>query len=291
MKYLLQLFLLCYSSYSLFSQGKTDLYIDKYSSLAVSEMKESKIPASITLSQGILESGNGTSRLAVEGNNHFGIKCHGWGGEEIYADDDQENECFRKYKSAKQSFKDHSEFLIRNARYSSLFDLDITDYKGWAKGLKAAGYATSPTYAENLISIIERYQLYQYDSGVPIKNTPIFVSRTYGFPFVYGVGLCYLKEDKYFINLDVSSSFIYSQASLGSQYHLFYDLYAGFDVNGIYHGYTHDQRHNLDFGISTKLSYYHKNRDVIISIGSLFLEKKIQNKKMIPVVSLTYLIN
>ena len=147
MKYFLFLFSLLLG-FSVFSQSKTDLYIEKYAELAVSEMQEFRIPASITLSQGILESGNGESYLATQGKNHFGIKCHGWKGEEIFADDDAENECFRKYKRVKQSYRDHSEFLTTNSRYSSLFDLKITDYKGWAKGLKKAGYATSPTYAD-----------------------------------------------------------------------------------------------------------------------------------------------
>ena len=140
MKYFLLLFfsLLVFTT---FSQSKTDLYIEKYAELAVSEMNEFGIPASITLSQGILESGNGESYLAREGKNHFGIKCHGWKGMKIYADDDAENECFRKYKKVKQSYRDHSEFLTTHSRYSSLFELKITDYKGWAKGLKKAGYA------------------------------------------------------------------------------------------------------------------------------------------------------
>ena len=109
--------------YSVSSQNKSELYIKQYSELAVSEMKEFGIPASITLSQGILESGNGESYLAREGKNHFGIKCHGWEGGEIYADDDKENECFRKYKKVQQSYRDHSEFLTTHSRYSSLFEL------------------------------------------------------------------------------------------------------------------------------------------------------------------------
>ena len=117
-------------------------------------MKEFGIPASITLAQGILESGNGESYLATEGKNHFGIKCHGWEGEEIYADDDQENECFRKYNTVKESYRDHSRFLSTRGRYSSLFELEITDYRGWSKGLKSAGYATSPTYDDKLIVLM-----------------------------------------------------------------------------------------------------------------------------------------
>lgn len=117
------------------------------------------IPASITLAQGILESRDGNSRLAKEGNNHFGIKCHSdWEGKRIYEDDDQRNECFREYRNARESFDDHSDFL-KKKRYSSLFELDITDFKGWAKGLKECGYATSPEYAKLLIRIIEENDL------------------------------------------------------------------------------------------------------------------------------------
>ena len=118
-------------------------------------MIQYKIPASIILAQGILESGNGNSKLAVEGNNHFGIKCHGWKGDKIYIDDDVKGECFRSYVNAKESYKDHSLFLTSNSRYKSLFDLNIKDYQSWAKGLKKAGYATNKSYADLLIKIIE----------------------------------------------------------------------------------------------------------------------------------------
>lgn len=139
-------------------------YIAKYQDVAIEEMIEFKIPASITLAQAILESGNGNSRLATEANNHFGIKCHvGWEGESIRMDDDAANECFRKYKHAYDSYKDHSFFLSQRDRYSFLFDLEITDYKSWAKGLKKAGYATNPNYAELLINIIEEFELYKLD--------------------------------------------------------------------------------------------------------------------------------
>ena len=141
-------------------------YIDTYKDLAVKEMKRVGIPASITLSQGLLESANGNSRLAVKANNHFGIKCHSsWKGKTIRRDDDKKNECFRKYKSAYDSYMDHSKFLTKGQRYAFLFDYKTTDYKKWAKGLKKAGYATSKTYATRLIQIIEDYKLYQYDSG------------------------------------------------------------------------------------------------------------------------------
>ncbi|MCK4748576.1 MAG: glucosaminidase domain-containing protein, partial [Bacteroidales bacterium] len=132
---------------------------------AIDEMKRSGIPASITLAQGLLESDNGNSTLSTRGNNHFGIKCHGWKGKSIIHDDDEKNECFRKYKSARQSYADHTDFLMNSPRYSSLFELKQTDYKSWAKGLKKAGYATAPKYADLLVRIIEENELDRYDSG------------------------------------------------------------------------------------------------------------------------------
>ena len=140
-------------------------YIEKYRDIAIEQMKKWKVPASITLAQGLLESAAGQSSLATHGNNHFGIKCHGWSGATIYKDDDRRNECFRAYPSAYDSYEDHSRFLATGQRYRSLFSLRITDYKGWANGLKAAGYATNPRYAQSLIDIIERYELYQYDKA------------------------------------------------------------------------------------------------------------------------------
>ncbi|MCR5242779.1 MAG: glucosaminidase domain-containing protein, partial [Prevotella sp.] len=131
-------------------------YVDQWSSVAIEQMNRYRIPASITLAQGLLESGAGRSELAREGNNHFGIKCHnGWTGPTVYKDDDQRNDCFRSYKTARESYEDHSRFLVNGRRYQSLFSLKMTDYKGWARGLKAAGYATNPKYADRLIEIIE----------------------------------------------------------------------------------------------------------------------------------------
>ena len=140
-------------------------YIEKYAETAVREMKATGIPASITLAQGCLESGNGNSTLATKANNHFGIKCHkNWKGKTIRHDDDEKNECFRSYRSADESFRDHSDFLRYSDRYAALFNLELTDYKGWAYGLQKAGYATAKTYAESLIRIIEENELYRYDN-------------------------------------------------------------------------------------------------------------------------------
>ncbi len=144
----------------------TEEYIAIYSDIAQEEMKQYGVPASITLAQGILESSSGRGRLAVEANNHFGIKCHDWTGAKILHDDDEKGECFRKYKNSKYSFQDHSVFLTTRKRYHKLFMLAKDDYKGWAKELKAAGYATDRKYPQKLISIIERYQLYRFDADV-----------------------------------------------------------------------------------------------------------------------------
>lgn len=140
-----------------------DEYIKRYKAIAISEMNKSGIPASITLAQGLLESGNGNGSLARQANNHFGIKCTSdWTGETILKDDDKKDDCFRVYQTPEESFRDHTEFLKRK-RYAFLFELDRNDYQAWAFGLKQAGYATNPRYPELLISLIQRYELYQYD--------------------------------------------------------------------------------------------------------------------------------
>lgn len=142
-------------------------YISNYEQIAREEMLQYGIPASITLAQGILESGAGRGELTRRANNHFGIKCHtSWTGERVYHDDDERGECFRKYKDPKYSFRDHSLFLTKRTRYQDLFKLEKTDYKGWARGLKKAGYATDPKYPNKLISIIDRYDLTRYDDQV-----------------------------------------------------------------------------------------------------------------------------
>lgn len=162
-------FLTAVSAYGKSDQEK---YIRQYADLAVKEMYRSGVPASITLAQGLLESGNGKSVLAVKGNNHFGIKCHkGWTGKSMRHDDDRKNECFRVYDSPEESFRDHSDFLRYRDRYSFLFDFRITDYKSWAHGLKKAGYATDPSYPQKLIRIIEEYDLHKYDRKSSRKHS------------------------------------------------------------------------------------------------------------------------
>ena len=149
-------------------------YITSYSNIAIAQMKKHKIPASITLAQGILESGSGNSYLARSSNNHFGIKCGSqWKGKISYHDDDKENECFRAYSVVKDSYLDHSVFLTSNQRYAFLFDLKENDYKAWARGLKKAGYATNPHYADRLIQLIEEEKLYVFDQrdNIPEKQS------------------------------------------------------------------------------------------------------------------------
>ncbi len=160
-------------------------YVAQFKDIAKGNMKQYGIPASIILAQGILESGAGAGTLSKTANNHFGIKCHtGWNGESVRHDDDASQECFRKYKDPAESYRDHAEFLTGRSRYASLFKLEKGDYEAWAKGLKAAGYATDPKYPDKLISYIERYNLHQYDAEVlgkdftPITKSPPIVTTS-----------------------------------------------------------------------------------------------------------------
>ena len=164
--------LVCAAGVAVAQRQTRDQYVEKYKDYAVREMQRSGVPASITLAQGILESDCGNSMLAVDGNNHFGIKCHSeWTGPTLHKDDDRANECFRKYSSAYDSFVDHTNFLTQKKRYASLFELDRTDYRSWAKGLKAAGYATDPNYPTRLIDIIEALGLSIYDQDAYMTST------------------------------------------------------------------------------------------------------------------------
>ena len=290
-KCLLILFL--FSSFFAVAQNKTESYISKYSSSAIAEMDRYGIPASITLAQGILESGNGESRLAVEGKNHFGIKCHdNWNGKTIIEDDDEKGECFRKYSKAADSYRDHSLFLTERGRYSFLFKYSKTAYKKWAKGLKKAGYATNPKYPSLLIDLIEKYDLSRFDKGEErVKN--LFVAHSYGFPFLYGVGLNYIKTDKYFIAVELNSSFVFSGVAVRGGLHLFDKMYGSLSVNGIYSMFAKDETQRFDFAVSPQLNYVldTKNKTILISAGVLFPFKDIIKEKMIPTFNLTYLLN
>ena len=179
-------------------------YIKRYAPIAVSEMHKYNVPASITLAQGILESGNGRSQLASKSNNHFGIKCkRDWKGKKVYHDDDASGECFRAYQDPKESYRDHSLFLVERERYASLFRLKKTDYKAWAKGLKKAGYATDPAYAEKLIGLIQRLSLWKYDNpkvlpDFNVKNQDIHIVQKgdtlYGLSKRYKISVDKLKK-------------------------------------------------------------------------------------------------
>ncbi|CAM1373466.1 glucosaminidase domain-containing protein [Tenacibaculum xiamenense] len=165
---------------SITTPKNTNEYILKFAPIAVKKMHEHNIPASITLAQGILESGSGRSPLAVRSNNHFGIKCHrGWKGKSVTHDDDEKGECFRKYKYPESSYEDHSQFLLTRKRYASLFRLRHTDYKGWAYGLKRAGYATDRRYPQKLISLIHKYDLMKYDRIRPSKKRQKTIGNYY----------------------------------------------------------------------------------------------------------------
>ena len=212
-------------------------YIETYSGIAVQEMIRTGVPASITLAQGLLESGSGLSTLAVNGKNHFGIKCHkGWTGGTMYMDDDRRGECFRVYGSVEESFRDHSDFLRYRDRYKFLFDLERTDYKGWANGLKKAGYATDPKYASKLIKYIEDYNLSRFDilttqEEAVLPEPPLQIEQPVAAPAVRnGVTVPASEEFHFQLSRLLYSlndvPFVYSMegetyASIAKQYHLF----------------------------------------------------------------------
>lgn len=183
-------------------------YIDQYKGIAIEQMQKYRIPASITLAQGLLESAAGRSSLVTKANNHFGIKVSGnWTGPYVLKNDDAPNEKFRKYRNARESYEDHSRFL-QGKRYQSLFRLKITDYRGWARGLKAAGYATSPTYAESLIRIIEMYDLYKFDNGsyrAERKTTPV-IPVTNAKNAFFQTHTLYTHNKNYFIIVEVGDN-------------------------------------------------------------------------------------
>ena len=164
--------ILMFSAMPLTAESLQQKYVKRYSDIAVEEMYRTGVPASITLAQGLLESGCGRSELALKSNNHFGIKCHnGWQGGKVYHDDDAKGECFRRYDRPEDSYRDHSDFLRYRDRYRFLFEYEITDYRAWAYGLKKAGYATDPAYPEKLIDLIEEYALSVYDTRKPVIQT------------------------------------------------------------------------------------------------------------------------
>lgn len=181
MKYIFLLFLFSLTVNSYAQKLSREEYIRRYQLLAIEEMNRSGIPASITMAQGCLESGNGNSELSVLSNNHFGIKCKtGWRGPKVYYDDDRRNECFRKYTTVEESYIDHTNFLMDNPRYADLFKLEHTDYKAWARGLKKAGYATAHDYDKRLIKIIEENKLHRLDLKMTFNELPAYEQQTLG---------------------------------------------------------------------------------------------------------------
>jgi len=273
------------------AQNKTEQYIQKYSIAAVAEMGRYGIPASITLAQGILESGNGESRLAVEGKNHFGIKCHSnWNGKTIIEDDDEKGECFRKYDNVADSYRDHSLFLTERGRYSFLFEYKRTDYKKWAKGLKKAGYATNPKYPSLLIDLIERYELYTYDKGEQ-SDKQLYFANTYGLPYLTGLGAFYLHK-KSVLFTEVNTSFFVSGANIGYHYELFNKFYIGAN-SGIIYLPTKEKQFIPQ--ISAELMYRKSSKtnryNSVLIRGGVQLPLDKMDFKLIPYLSLSYLIN
>ena len=228
---------LCISAFAQRMGKAQEDYVEKYHEIAVQEMLRSGVPASITLAQGLLESGSGLSTLAVNGKNHFGIKCHkGWTGKTMYMDDDRRGECFRVYDSVEESFRDHSDFVRYKDRYKFLFDLERTDYKGWATGLKKAGYATDPKYASKLIKYIEDLNLSRFDilttaEETVVPESPLKIEQPVAAPAVRnGVSVPASEEFHFQLSRLLYSlndvPFVYSMegetyASIAKQYHLF----------------------------------------------------------------------
>ncbi len=275
-----------------FSQSLTNDYIKNYKDLAIEEMKLYNIPASITLSQGILESSNGESMLATKANNHFGIKCHiSWEGDRVFHDDDEKGECFRKYSNVEDSYRDHSLFLANSSRYSFLFDIPLTNYKSWAKGLKKAGYATNPKYSKLLINIIKRYNLYQYDNSNE-SFRKFYFSSSYGLPYLYGVGINYINKKKY-LSLDLNSSYVYlNKLSFCYNYKIYDKIYIGLNTGLLYL----NTKQKIDFGIKLShlddLSEKRRNKKRLISCGlNIASDDTFDSNSLIyiPTVSISYL--
>ena len=182
-------------------------YIDKYKDLAIAEMLKYDIPASITLAQGLLESGAGMSELALKSNNHFGIKCHDWRGATTRYTDDRKNECFRAYDDVYESYEDHSQFLTSQPRYKGLFKLKRTDYKGWARGLKRCGYATNPAYANQLIDIIELYKLHEFDRATKYDRFMVDRSEVKGIAPGTNLHQIYVYNKNYYLTVRPRDTF------------------------------------------------------------------------------------
>jgi hypothetical protein len=259
---------LFFSFYST-AQMSREQYIEKYNSLAISQMSSNGIPASIILAQAILESQNGNSDLASKSNNHFGIKCHSsWNGDKVFHDDDEKQECFRKYDKVKESYYDHSVFL-KGRRYQFLYDIPIDNYKGWAKGLKKAGYATNPKYASLLIRIIEDNNLSIYDKqGVENQDSSYFVSGFgYGWPYLLRQQLLYVNHRKEFLlNGSVSASLVNITAQVGMGKLFTENISLGVNIGAAL--LKKDNQLLIDpiFGINSKFVLETKNKKIVIDL-------------------------
>ena len=283
-------FLLCFFFFSILNaQNKSEIYIENYKDIAITEMNEFGIPASITLAQGILESGNGESRLAKEGNNHFGIKCHNdWTGQIIIEDDDEKGECFRKYKNVDESFRDHSLFLTQRVRYSFLFDYEITNYKKWARGLKKAGYATNPKYASLLIDLIKRYDLSKYDI-INDSKRKIYLSNIYGAPYLFGLGLNYYNDNQ-LIDLNLQSSLVFlNKASLSYNFKSYNKLYIG-----VSQGVVFFDKNDLNINFGAQISFIdiqkQKKKKITLGLDYILLNKfHMENVMFLPYITFSNL--
>jgi len=259
---------LFFSFYST-AQMSREQYIEKYNSLAISQMSSNGIPASIILAQAILESQNGNSDLASKSNNHFGIKCHSsWSGDKVFHDDDEKQECFRKYDKVKESYYDHSVFL-KGRRYQFLYDIPIDNYKGWAKGLKKAGYATNPKYASLLIRIIEDNNLSIYDKqGVENQDSSYFVSGFgYGWPYLLRQQFLYVNHRKEFLlNGSVSASLDNITAQVGMGKLFTENISLGVNIGAAL--LKKDNQLLIDpiFGLNSKFVLETKNKKIVIDL-------------------------
>ena len=264
-----------------FSQNKTLDYIGKYNSLAIEEMKLYNIPASIKLAQAILESASGTSKLSKNANNHFGIKCHNsWEGEKIFMDDDEKNECFRKYDSDIESYRDHSIFLSSKGRYSELFDNN--DYKKWARGLKKAGYATNKEYDKLLIKLIKKYNLDDFD----LKKRSFSFAYYYGFPFLAGYS-ANLFSGKYIYSLDLKTSFLFSQSSVKFKRKLMDKIYISSSYGFLFYPIEGNSFFNQAL---IGCSYFNDLKNYMIDIEMMYTFDFKYNIRFLPNISLSFLV-
>lgn len=263
------LIFLFFSLFGFTQQTSRSEYIVKYSILAKNQMEKHGIPASIILAQALLESQNGNSELASKSNNHFGIKCHSsWSGDRVYHDDDKKQECFRKYDRVEDSYYDHSIFLKGN-RYQFLYDIPLDNYKGWAKGLKKAGYATNPKYASLLIKIIEDNNLTLYDKQI-IENqdSTYFVNGfTYGWPYLFSQQFLYVNHKKeYYLSGLISGSLGAVSAQVGGGKLLTKNISLGLNAGVALSESENNFNLKPTFGLNSKFIFETKNKKIVMDL-------------------------